>query len=285
MPRSLVGLGLVVVLGCHPSRESMTAGQVGCPPSEVRTYDAGSSGGFFQTAESWIAECRGRRFVCTEVTTSSSDFTWLFTDATDSVDSDVACHEELPASNLVIASPGSNAGSEAEVMAQSAPPSSAGGFEFGFDRAAAQASCERAGHTWHEDASAHATCSGTASSTGFAAQTKLTYCAGGLCGVTITHTPKNDWAESFTDIDSALTAKYGKPTSRQVVIPTMCRKSEEFDRCAIDGTLALKVSWQWPGGQRVKLFLGKPSPHTGDAAVQLTYVQRSRKPRADTSAL
>ena len=263
----------------------MTAGQIGCPPSEVHTYEAGSSGGFIQSAESWIAECRGRRFVCTEVTTSSNDITWIFTDSTDSVDSDVACREELAPANLTVASGAANAANPAEEIAQSAPPNSAAGFEFGIERSGAKASCESAGHTWSEDKTAHATCSGTATGTGFAATTKLTFCTGSLCGITISHVPESNWADSFTDIDSALTAKYGTASARRVLIPTMCRSKEQFDRCATDGTLALQVSWHWAAGQRVKLFLGKPSPHTGDAAVQLTYVQRSRKSRADTSAL
>src|SRR5688572_15726908 len=96
----LIALGL---LACQPSRSAMTAGEIGCPERDIRTYDDGSSVGFSQTAETWIAECRGRRFVCSEVRTSSSDISWLFTDATDSVDSDVSCKEELaPAGALTV---------------------------------------------------------------------------------------------------------------------------------------------------------------------------------------
>lgn len=94
-----------LVFGCAPSREALTAGEVGCPPSELSVHDEDSSSGWAQSADTWIAECRGRRFVCTEVVTSGVDFGWLFSDSVDSRDSDVSCHEELSAEPERVAGP------------------------------------------------------------------------------------------------------------------------------------------------------------------------------------
>jgi hypothetical protein len=91
--------------GCAPSREALTAGEVGCPPSELSVHDEESSSGWAQSADTWIAECRGRRFVCTEVVTSGIDYSWLFSDSVDSRDSDVSCHEELSAEPERVAQP------------------------------------------------------------------------------------------------------------------------------------------------------------------------------------
>jgi hypothetical protein len=255
--------------GCVPSRESLTAGQIGCPPNEVSTFGASASGGWNQSAETWFAECRGKRFVCSEITTSSWDLDWLFTDSTSSVDSDVSCREELSASAATAAST-----PRAEVrVASSTPPSGGAGFELGVSRATARERCESAAHLWEEEDGPHASCSGTATALGFAATARLTFCRERLCGVTVSHTPEAHWMRPFTELDATLTAKYGPASKRKVIVPTMCRTDEQFDRCARDGALALSVSWQWPTGQRLRLSLGKASPHTGGSAVRLTYVK------------
>jgi hypothetical protein len=267
--------------GCRASRESLTAGHIGCRPSEVSTYDAGSSSGWSQSAETWIAECRGRRFVCSEVTTSSFDIDWSFTDAVDSVDSDVSCREELGESHAAVARE-ERAGL---LLSTSAPPAAGGGFELGMDRAAARGRCEAAGHAWRDMEGPEATCSGTATAVGFAASAKLTFCKGSLCTIAISHTPSANWARSFSELKASLTTKYGKAGERQLRIPSMCRADEQFDRCARDGALNLAVSWKWPNGQRLRLSLGRPSPHAGLAEVRLTYVGPRRLSTLDVSAL
>ncbi len=277
----LCRLSLVAsVIGCQPSRESMTAGQIGCPPNEVRTSYAEASAGWNQSAETWTAECRGRRFVCTEITTTSWDFDWLFNDSTDSVDSDVSCREELSATEVTVASTRSD-----ERAASSMPPHAGAGFELGIDRAAARQRCEAAAHLWDEDGSPHASCSGTAATLGFAATAKLTFCRESLCGVTISHTPEAHWMRPFADLDATLTAKYGPASKRRVRVPFMCRTTEKFDRCARDGTLGLSVSWHWPTGQRLRLSLGKASRHTGESAVRVTYVKAPSVVGLNASAL
>lgn len=270
----------VSLVGCHPSRESLTAGQIGCPPSEVSTFGASASGGWNQIAETWTAECRGRRFVCSEVTTSSWDLDWLFSDSTSSVDSDVSCREELSNTEATAASR-PPAGAR---VASSVPPSGGAGFELGASRATARQRCESAAHRWEGEDGEHASCSGTASELGFAATTELTFCRESVCGVTLSHTPEAHWMRPFTDLDAMLTAKYGPASKRRVLVPSMCRTDEQFDRCARDGTLALSVSWHWPTGQRLRLSLGKASRLTGESAVRLTYVKAPSAARLNASA-
>ena len=274
LTRCSVGISLAAALGaCQPTRESVTAGQIGCPPDEVATSEVGSSSGWNQSAESWIAECRGRRFVCSQVTTSSVDIGWLWTDATDSVDSDVTCREELTPVEAVAATP---AKPTASTPATTPPPSGGAGFELGSSRAAARERCEGARQRWDEDNSEDATCSGAATALGFPAHVRLTFCKGGLCGIAVSHVPDAHWMRQFTDLRTTLEAKYGAPSQRRGRVPSMCRTDEQFDSCARDGTLRLSFSWQWPTGQRVRLSLGKPPSHTGESQVLLTYVQTPR---------
>jgi hypothetical protein len=273
---------VATLVGCVPSRESLTAGQIGCPPSEVSTSNPSSSTGWNQSATTWTAECRGRRFVCSEVTTSSFDLDRLFTDATDSVDSDISCREELSTTNaMALSSPRS----AATVAASSMPPIGGAGFELGLSHSVARQRCESAGHRWDAIDAGHAACSGTAASLGFPATTRLAFCEADLCAITVTHSPAAHWLEPFTALQRTLTAKYGTASKRRLRIPPMCRTDEQFDRCALDGTLDLSMSWQWPAGQRLRLSLGRASPHAGESAVRLTYVKPPRPSGPNASAL
>jgi hypothetical protein len=273
-----LALGL---LACRPSRESLTAGQIGCPSNEVSTSAGASSSGWNQSAETWTAECRGRRFICSEVTTSSFDLDWLFTDATDSVDSDVACREELSSASEQALS---IARSEPPSPASSAPPTGGAGFDLGISLASARQRCEAAGHRFTDPSGGHAACSGTATPLGFPATARLSFCGGALCGITLSHTPADHWMRPFSDLQAALTAKYGAASKRQLRIPSMCRTDQQFDRCALDGALDLSVSWRWPSGQSLRLSLGA-QPRMGESAVRLTYVKAPDAVGPNASAL
>jgi hypothetical protein len=259
----------------------LTAGEVGCPPSELRVEGVSSSTGFNQSAETWVAECRGRRFICTEVVTSSFDIDWLFTDSVDSRDSDVSCHEELrnEPTELTLKA------RETPLSPQSTPPGGAAGFVFGSARAEARARCESSHLSWREGEGASSFCSGTAVSVGFEATTQLTFCNGALCGITLEHVPSAMWATAFSELDVSLTDKYGPATARQVRVPTMCRTNEQFDRCALDGALDFEVRWQWPRGERLRLLLGKSRAPDGIAALRLMYVKPPSAGHIDSSAL
>lgn len=281
LARASFGLSLAAVLGaCQPTLESLTAGHIGCPPSEVVTSRVGSSSGWNQSAESWVAECRGRRFVCTEVTTRSLDVDWLFTSSTDSVDSDVSCREELaPVASAATA----GAMPAAPALATSAPPTGGAGFELGMSRMAAREVCEAAGHHWEDSSRKAPSCTGPAAALGFPAQVQLTFCQPGLCGISVSHVPEEHWMQRFMGLRRTLESKYGAPSKRQVHVPSMCRTAEDFDRCARDGTLRLSLSWQWPTGQRLRLSLGQ-SRRAGENRVLLTYVHATSLPGSSAAA-
>lgn len=267
-----------LLLACAPSREALTAGEVGCPPNELRVSSGTSSSGWAQHAETWVAECRGRRFICTEVVTSSVDYGWLFSDGVDSRDSDVSCHEELSPSPPVETQP-----REQALAPRSEPPTGGAGFELGSPRSAVRERCESSGNTFRDEG-AQSFCSGAAAPLGFEASTQLTFCKDSLCGITVAHIPASEWAEAFKDLDARLTDKYGPATVRQVRVPVMCRTPEQFDRCAVDGALDFEVRWQWPQGERLRLLLDKPRT-PGVAALRLMYVRPRGSRRADSSAL
>jgi hypothetical protein len=269
------------LLACAPSRQALTAGEVGCPPNELRVEDVSSSSGFSQSAETWRAECRGRRFICTEVITTSLDIDWLLSNSVDSRDSDIACHEELgdQPSQLVVQA------RETPLSPHSAPPTGAAGFSFGSARAETRERCESSHLSWRDGEGASSFCSGTAVSVGFEATTQLTFCNDTLCGITLEHVPSATWATAFSELDGTLTDKYGPATSRQVRVPTMCRTNEQFDRCAVDGALDFEVRWQWPRGERLRLLLGKSRAPDGIAALRLMYVKPPSAGRVDDSAL
>jgi hypothetical protein len=272
-----VALGSLL-LACAPSREALTAGEVGCPPNELRINSGISSTGWAQSAETWVAECRGRRFICTEVVTSSFDYGWLFSDSVDARDSDVSCHEELSARPAMELEP-----REPALAPRSEPPTGGAGFELGNERSAVRERCESSGNTFRDEG-AQSFCSGAAAPLGFEASTQLTFCKDVLCGITVAHIPARAWAEAFKELDTRLTDKYGPATVRRVRVPSMCRTPEQFDRCAMDGALAFEVRWQWPHGERLRLLLDRPAA-SGVPALRLMYVKRRGSRRADNSAL
>ncbi len=61
-------LGLLVWIGgCVPSKEVRSAGQVGCLPDEIQISTEDYHFGLTQSAETWIAECRGHQYVCSQM--------------------------------------------------------------------------------------------------------------------------------------------------------------------------------------------------------------------------
>jgi hypothetical protein len=219
--------------------------------------------------------------VCSEVTTSSWDLDWLFTDSTSSVDSDVSCREELSPLEVSHASPASSP----SPLSSSPPPTGAGGFELGMARAPARERCEAAGHDWRVGEKSRATCSGTATPLGFPASVELAFCGDTACAVTLSHTPTSEWMQPFATLQASLTEKYGQASVRRLRIPSVCRTNEQFDRCAEGGALHLNVSWRWPTGQSVGLSLGKRSRPAGESAVRLTYVKATGLESLDAAAL
>jgi hypothetical protein len=63
-------LGILVTTGCSDyARASMTSGLVGCSPAELRIEDSEIG---WQT-DTWTANCNGKRFYCTYLSSYSLD--------------------------------------------------------------------------------------------------------------------------------------------------------------------------------------------------------------------
>jgi hypothetical protein len=70
----LAGLALFVsALACAPSRQSKSAGSIGCPPDEIQISGEDSSSGWGSSSDTWVATCRGRQFICSENTVTASN--------------------------------------------------------------------------------------------------------------------------------------------------------------------------------------------------------------------
>src|SRR4051794_38400030 len=67
--RGIVGMVLawLSLSACVPSLESRSAGQVGCTPDEISVSNQQTQFGLVQSGETWVAECHGRTFVCSQM--------------------------------------------------------------------------------------------------------------------------------------------------------------------------------------------------------------------------
>ena len=282
----LFGL-LVVGLGaCRPSRESVTAGQIGCNPSEIQISDEDTSMGWGQSTETWTAECGGRTFVCSQLDTSTTAIASNGKAATTIGvnSSDVSCHERL-ADTPTKPSNATAAANEARARAvpTAPPPTGGAGFELGADMEGLRQVCETAGHTWGTPSKGRATCSGTAADLGFPADVALKFCSGKACIVTLHHRPESEWTSTFSELKGKLTAKYGAASESEAVIPAGCRTEPEFIDC-LNKNVRLRFSWNWPTGERVILSIGKAEPES-DAAIRIDYTRPVRKVAANADAL
>lgn len=75
----------------------MTAGQIGCLQNEITISGSEHSTGWTESSDTWVAECKGRRFICTKTTSGG----WASTVSGDvnkpTSSSQVACKEALEA--------------------------------------------------------------------------------------------------------------------------------------------------------------------------------------------
>jgi hypothetical protein len=269
-----------VCLSCRPSVQSRTAGAIGCPPSEIEISDEDTSLGWGSSSDTWVATCRGQRFVCSENTVSSSG------KYSASVDSDIACHPELSEAG---SAPSPAAGSRDAAKPEAAgtqhePPTTAGGFGFGQDVETIQKNCESAGKIWTADSKA-GTCSGTVADVGFEALVRVDFCRKRNCRVTLEYQPKSEWVATFADLKEKLANKYGPPKSSTTAIPDGCRKEREFVDCLEKEELRLKFNWSWTTRETVDLTIGKPENGSGPVAIRIDYFVPVKVIRSRADAL
>jgi hypothetical protein len=275
VPRALVGvlLSAVGLLGCLASRESVTAGQVGCSPSEIQISNQDSSVGWIESSDTWTAQCNGRTYVCSEVTTRINH----------GGSSQVSCQEQGGASERALP-PAPKAAADAPARS-TAPPTAGAGFALGADSETLQKTCEAAGNTWHLLDPNNATCSGAAVDLGFPSTVSLAFCKDKACSLTLQYRPESRWLASITELKTKLRDRYGEPKESSSAIPTGCRSDAEFANCLEIRNLRLRFGWGWDSGERLYLTVGKPVQGDGEPAIRIQYTRPASRLSVPASAL
>jgi hypothetical protein len=281
-------VGLSLLSGCMAGKEARSAGSVGCAPDEIEISDEQHHGVLVQSADTWLASCRGRTFVCTQVNQSSEDREggWTNVFASNISSDQVSCQEEAE-------SPQEEENREARRLARlkqalvpqpapSAAPTGAAGFEFGSSLDEAQRRCEAAGNTWSTPQPDIGSCSGTAVQLGIPATVSLRFCAERACSIAIEHRPRAGWSREVVTLKAKLEGKYGAADAETRGIPSKCRSEADFTHCLDSRELKLEYSWRWGTGETVSMTVGKASPNAS-SAIRLVYTGSSS--RVDASAL
>jgi hypothetical protein len=276
--KGLFTWSVVWLTACAPSREAMSAGQVGCQESDIEISDEHTSLG---ASNSWIATCHGVRYVCSQVVTgyvpSESILSGQITQ--------VNCTAEGAGTREVAAArPTSTA--TAPRRHRNGAPAGAGGFRFGQNVADAKAACEGAGFAFDSVNENHARCGGLPQDPGFAASAELTLCAASVCGIALVADPSapgKQQMNSFVSLADTLARKYGEPRQRESKLPGECRSDSSVDVCLREGRIALRQVWRWTDTS-VSLTLDKPELETGPR-LKITYAQSPRALRTNADAL
>jgi len=264
---------------CVPSLESRSAGQVGCSPEEISISSEQTHFGLLQSAETWVAECHGRTFICSQMNETSQH-----NDAASGLlaSEQVSCAEEAESpeaernGRLYEAA----LAAAAAPKAPSAPPVGAAGFDWGESQADAQQRCVASGHQWNLLADDTPICSGAAADLGFPASVGLRFCAGRACGIAVQHRPSGNWSSRVVTLKAQLETKYGAPAETSGPIPQDCRTAQSFAQCLDSNKLTLRYAWHWASGESVEMLVGKPSAEL-PAQIRLLY---TRTPGAANAA-
>lgn len=272
------GVVLLLATACMPSREARSAGQVGCSPDEITISDGAFHPGLLQSGETWVAECRGRTFYCSQINSDQNDKQLLSSLASEQV----SCQEEAE-SPQEAENREARREARARVAAKgpAAAPQGAAGFDFGVTAAEAQRLCEAAGHQWSH-AEDHDSCSGPAAELGMTMRVDLTFCDDRACRITLAQALDKGPAAQAIRLKTQLESKYGTPHSTSGSVPEACRSEAQFARCLEQDTLHLSYKWQWSSGEGIELDVGKPAPSTAPA-IRLRYSRP--KGTANLSAL
>lgn len=258
-------------------------GEIGCQPGEITISDETvAHDGLYSGVENWVAECSGRRYICTEnmrrfgVPTANG--------STLHTDRQVSCTAEysssVPSSGTV-----DRSGDEDAPAAPARPaPVSGGGFELGASAETARAACEGAGHQWRLASDSQATCSDAAASIGVPTPVELGLCAGSVCRVTLVHEPEGSWLKVLAELQSKLESKYGPPGTRQGSVPEDCQSADAFVGCVKTRRVRLRYGWSWGSGQTLTLLVGMPL-EDNVPAIRISYAGKSSGGKLNESAL
>jgi hypothetical protein len=265
-------LVLVLTGGCVPSKEAQSAGHVGCTPEEISISRHQSQFGLIQSSETWVAECRGHTFVCSQTNRSGDDEG--FFDAL-LASEQVACREAAEPPEVTYSRRIQEASlAERAKRVPSTRPKGAAGFYFGETLEDVARRCEAAGETWRGGRSDNTTdksgCSGPAMSFGIEASVGFTFCGGRACTITVDHVPRGYWSRSAVTLKANLEAKYGPAQESKGSVPEQCRSEQDFTRCVEAQQVVLQYKWTWAGGESIEMTVGKTEP-TDHATIRLVY--------------
>jgi hypothetical protein len=266
--------------GCFPSREVRSAGLVGCDPDEIEISGAQQHLGLIQSGENWIAECRGRTFICSQVDhvqRKGDGLGALF--AADHV----SCTEQAESPQAASAR---DARQSARAVTSVPPPpraapTGAAGFDFGLSPDAARERCEAAGNHWDDGTAELSTCSGAAADLGLSSRVAVGFCAARACRILIESHPERDWSKEVVSLKAKLEAKYGPAGAETRGIPSTCRSEAGFMQCLATRRLSLRYSWSWASGESLQMLVGK-GDGAAEPGIRLVY---SRAGRANVGAL
>jgi hypothetical protein len=275
--RGVLGLGLLT--GCFPGRAAKSAGLVGCAPDEIEISNEQLHLGLIQSGETWMAECRGRTFIC-----SQTDHVGREGDALGNLlaADHVSCTEAAESPQEAAAREARTSARATAAVPQPKPvaPVGAAGFDFGLSLDVAQQRCEAAGQAWDATIPELPTCSGPATPVGPRAAVGLRVCEARVCGIFLELRPTKAWSSEVVSLKAKLDAKYGAAEEGTRGIPVQCRSDAQFQRCLQTEELALRYVWRWTSGETLELFIGKGVD--GEPAIRLAY---GASPGADISAL
>lgn len=263
---------LVLAGGCVPGKEAQTAGQVGCTPEEISISDHETQFGVIQSSETWVAECRGRTFVCSQANQSGSNHGFFESLL---ASEQVSCHEAVEQPEAALGDRmGEPSSANRGNRPMSAPPTGAAGFDFGETLQDAARRCEAAGETWRGSSADNPAnkpgCSGPAAWLGIKASVDLAFCGGRACAITLDHVPSGSWSRSAVALKAMLETKYGSAQKSSGTVPEHCRGEQEFARCLETEQVALQYEWTWADGESIEMTVGK-TESTGHAAIRLVY--------------
>ncbi len=254
--------------GGSSSFAAKSAGSVGCVPGDITVSEESSMGWAPEITNTWVAECAGQRFMCTEVVRSGG--------------SNVTCNEAM----------GEKAQRDVDSLApdknKAGAPDGAAGFEFGAPIDRSRSTCEGAGHTWRRISGDIYGCSGTAQSLAFTASTAVEFCEGYACEIRIVHKPGSAWVDAASTLKATLEDKYGSKFENRVLANSECSTDDEFLRCLQDGTVQMRYIWKWPTREEVELRLKAPEPELDgetEPSIRIIYSKPNAVRKLDSSGL
>lgn len=260
----------VLAVGCFPSRETLSANEVGCSADEVAISEAPVHEGVLEAGERWTAECHGRTYSCSQGHAEQQLLAHEANPLALVVTDQVTCQEVAESPQEL---ENSRARQEARLRAAARQsqqaPQGAAGFEFGLSSEQSQQRCEAAGRAWSL-ASEGGRCSGTAADIGTSAQVGVGFCEGQACTITVEQRPADRWATRAVRLKAQLESKYGVAQSNSGRIPEDCRSDSSFGDCLQTRDLRLSYGWRWSSGETLSLEIGKAENET-EPAIRLRY--------------